>query len=172
MLSVREACFTGSIRLGRSRGLGSLVAMYASRFRNYVRTERNRIGGRRKKWGAKGRGRPYGRKFMRRRRSWKRGAERTGVPHTLRLYPSQHLVMLLVSPFQPLDRSTLVPQAGVDICKIERRVTSLGFFLRIFQVNPPKTSGPSALRACSRAFSRSSVSPPRRIADSSLLGGR
>ena len=50
--------------------------MYATRFRNCVCAERDRIRGARKKWGAKGRGRPYGGKFMRRKRSWKRGSER------------------------------------------------------------------------------------------------
>ena len=43
--------FTGPIRFGPSEGLCSLVAMYASRFRNCVRTERNRAGGGRKKRG-------------------------------------------------------------------------------------------------------------------------
>jgi len=35
-----------------SEGLCSLVVMYASRFRNWVCAERNRIGGARKKWGS------------------------------------------------------------------------------------------------------------------------
>jgi len=43
------ACFTGPIRLGCSEGLCSLIAMYASRFRNCVRAERNGIGGARRK---------------------------------------------------------------------------------------------------------------------------
>ena len=46
--SFRGACFTGAIRLGRREGLCSLVAMYASRFRNCVCAERNPIGGARK----------------------------------------------------------------------------------------------------------------------------
>ena len=69
----RKACFPGPIRLAWSEGLFSLVAMYAGRFRNCVCTERNRIGGARKKWEAKGRGGPYGGKFMRRRRSGSSG---------------------------------------------------------------------------------------------------
>jgi hypothetical protein len=44
----------------------SLVPMYASRFRNCVCTERNRIGGARKKWGAKSRGGPCGARLRRR----------------------------------------------------------------------------------------------------------
>jgi len=53
-----EGRFTGTIPQRWSQGLFSLVVMYASRFRNCTCTERNRIGGARKKresqeaWGA------------------------------------------------------------------------------------------------------------------------
>jgi hypothetical protein len=50
--SLLEACFPGPIRFGRSEGLFSLVAMYASRFRDCVCKERNRAGGARKKRGS------------------------------------------------------------------------------------------------------------------------
>ena len=48
----RKARFPGPIRLGWSEGLCFLVVMYASRFRNCVCAERNRIGGARRKWGS------------------------------------------------------------------------------------------------------------------------
>jgi hypothetical protein len=48
----RKACLSGPIRLGWAERLCPLVAMYASRFRNSVCTERNRIGGACKKWGS------------------------------------------------------------------------------------------------------------------------
>ena len=73
-----EGRFTGTISQRWSEGLFSLVVMYARRFHNCAFTERNRIGGARKKRGAKSRGRPYGGKFMRRRNMyWKRGSECT-----------------------------------------------------------------------------------------------
>jgi len=50
---VREACFPGAIRLGRSEGQFSLFVEYTRRLRNCVCAERNPIGGRRKSWGPK-----------------------------------------------------------------------------------------------------------------------
>ena len=71
----RKACFPGSIRLGWSEGLCSLVAMYASRFRNWYVRNGIASGAHVRNGGAKSHGRPYGGKFMRRRRSWKSGSE-------------------------------------------------------------------------------------------------
>jgi hypothetical protein len=51
MLTIMEGRFPGPIRLGWSEGLFSLVPVYASRFRNCICTERNHIGGGRRKWG-------------------------------------------------------------------------------------------------------------------------
>ena len=95
--------FTGTIWQRWSEGLCSLVVMYASRSRNCVCAERNRIGGARKKRGSQkpratlrweihpAHGREfcflsrvydiwsketYLGRFMRRTRSWKRGSER------------------------------------------------------------------------------------------------
>jgi hypothetical protein len=56
--------------------LRSLVAMYASRFRNCASTKRDRICGARKKWGSQRLRRPHDGKFMRRSSFWKRGPER------------------------------------------------------------------------------------------------
>ena len=47
-----EGRLTGTIWQRWSEGLCSLVAMHAGRFRNCVCTDRNRIGGVRKKWGS------------------------------------------------------------------------------------------------------------------------
>jgi hypothetical protein len=68
----------------------SLVAMYSSRFRNCVCAERNRVAAHVRYGRAKSRERPYDGKFMRRRRSWKRGSERIGsnVGSALRLLMS------------------------------------------------------------------------------------
>ena len=48
----REGRFTGTIWQRRPEGLFSLVVMHASRFRNCVYAERDRIGGERKKRGS------------------------------------------------------------------------------------------------------------------------
>ena len=51
-LGIRKGRFTGTIWQRRPEGLFSLVVMHASRFRNCVYAERDRIGGERKKRGS------------------------------------------------------------------------------------------------------------------------